>query len=320
MTATQVYPASAAERTRWIVEARGAKNAVRSDRAYAQMLEQEPLADGTIADVATIFLTNRECPWRCVMCDLWRNTAPSDPGSIPAQIDRALHELSGSRKATVLKLYNSGSFFDSGTIPKSDWPAIAALCRRFDHVILECHPRLISPQVLEFAEMLTGSIEIAMGLETTHPQAVESINKRATIEDFRRATAFLRANAIAVRTFLLVGVPFIEPQEQEYWLQQSINFAFAEGSDVISLIPTRRGNGALDRLEQIGKFREPDLRELECGQQFGLGLRRGRTFADTWDIERFSRCNKCYDVRFDRIATMNLTQKVLPPVECGCGS
>lgn len=318
MTATQVYPASAAERTRWIVEARGAKNAVRSDRAYAQMLEQEPLADGTIADVATIFLTNRECPWRCVMCDLWRNTAFSDPGSIPVQIDRALHELSGSRKATVLKLYNSGSFFDSGAIPKSDWPAIAKQCQCFDHVILECHPRLISAKVLEFAEMLNGSLEIAMGLETAHPQALEKINKRITLDDFCCATSSLLANAIAVRTFLLVGMPFIAAEEQEHWVQRSIEFAFDAGSDVVSLIPTRRGNGAVDRLEEIGEFCEPLLRELESAQEFGLGLRKGRTFADTWDIERFSRCRRCASARIERMAGMNLTQKIFPTVECDC--
>ena len=30
------------------------------------------------SDVATIFLTGRECPWRCVMCDLWQHTIESD--------------------------------------------------------------------------------------------------------------------------------------------------------------------------------------------------------------------------------------------------
>ena len=185
-------------------------------------------------------------------------------------------------------------------------------------MIVECHPRLISPEVLDFADMLTGSLEIAMGLETAHASALKMINKRITVDDFRRSTAFLRANTISVRAFLLVGVPFIAPQDQEHWLRRSIEFAFDSGSDVVSLIPTRRGNGALDRLEEIGEFQEPALRELESAQQFGIGLGRGRIFADTWEIERFSRCPKCFGARVNRLAAMNLTQKILRPVECCC--
>ena len=42
-------------------------------------------------DATTIFLAGRECPWRCVMCDLWRETTEADtpPGAIPHQIEAA---------------------------------------------------------------------------------------------------------------------------------------------------------------------------------------------------------------------------------------
>ncbi|HVK58629.1 MAG TPA: radical SAM protein [Candidatus Kapabacteria bacterium] len=319
MTSADGYPTGTVERARWVLDRRGTKNAVRADRAYAQILEQEPLEDGTIADVATIFLTNRECPWKCVMCDLWRNTASAPAGSVPAQIARALEELPGSRKATVLKLYNSGSFFDVGAIPRSDWSAIAELCGPFDRVIVECHPRLVTPAVLEFADMLSASLEVAMGLETAHRDALEKINKRITVDDFRRAADFLRTNEISVRTFLLVGVPFIMTKEQFHWLKRSVEFAFNAGTNVISLIPTRSGNGGLDELQSRGEFYEPTLSELEAAHEFGLGLNAGRVFADTWDIERFSGCTICAGARAMRIATMNLNQRILPRVECTCG-
>ena len=56
--------------------------------------------DGTVIPGAAVFLTNRECPWRCVMCDLWKNTlAESVPiGAIPAQIDFALARLPATRQ------------------------------------------------------------------------------------------------------------------------------------------------------------------------------------------------------------------------------
>ena len=57
-----------------ILAARGPKNAVDPLVPWAFMPEPERTADGKIADVATIFLTGRECPLRCLMCDLWKNT------------------------------------------------------------------------------------------------------------------------------------------------------------------------------------------------------------------------------------------------------
>src|ERR1041385_8109850 len=68
------YPESPADRTRWILERREAKAAVDAGRAYAFLFEQERGPDGEMWPAATIFLTNKECPWRCLMCDLWRNT------------------------------------------------------------------------------------------------------------------------------------------------------------------------------------------------------------------------------------------------------
>ena len=75
---------------------------------------------GKIEDTAIIFLTNRECPYHCLMCDLWKNTTDfSVPaGSIPQQIEWALNQMAPARH---LKLYNSGSFFDERAIPSEDY-------------------------------------------------------------------------------------------------------------------------------------------------------------------------------------------------------
>ncbi len=57
-----------------IVQARGPRNAVDQTRPYAFMVEEERSASGVVEPVATLFLTNRECPFRCLYCDLWKNT------------------------------------------------------------------------------------------------------------------------------------------------------------------------------------------------------------------------------------------------------
>ena len=316
MIATSIYPENPLERSRWIAERRGPRNRVRSDEPYAQMIEEERMEDGTIAQVATIFLTNRECPWKCVMCDLWRNTMPVSSGSIPRQIERA---LDGMPPARVLKLYNSGSFFDSGAIPKSDWKEIAMLAQSFEHVIVECHPRLVNRSVPEFAEMLDGTLELALGLETCHPEALEKLNKRITVAQFAKATRELRSSEIFVRAFLLVGVPFIAKREQQEWVERSIIAAFDAGVNVVSLIPTRLGNGAMEELELSGDFREPRLADLEAAQEFGLRQKIGRVFADTWDIKRFAGCDHCASARAERLARINRSQQIEARIERSCG-
>src|SRR5947199_5887788 len=87
---------TASGRDQWILARRSRRKALDPHRPTATLLEEERAESGQLVSVATIFLTNRECPWRCLMCDLWKyaltETVPVD--AIPAQIDFALVELS----------------------------------------------------------------------------------------------------------------------------------------------------------------------------------------------------------------------------------
>ena len=112
------YPESPAARSRWIIGQRGQKKTVGPSRPYAWFLEKERDEDGSLVDWLTIFLTNKECPWHCLMCDLWQNTLDETvpDGAIVRQIDFALEqaerECGGLSKLRNVKLYNAGSFFD----------------------------------------------------------------------------------------------------------------------------------------------------------------------------------------------------------------
>src|SRR5690625_3594082 len=96
---------------------RGEKNRMDAHTPYHFLHESERQANGEVKRVNTIFLTNSECPFSCVMCDLWRNTLdrPTPKGAIPRQIEKALASLP---EADIVKLYNSGNFFDRRAIPK----------------------------------------------------------------------------------------------------------------------------------------------------------------------------------------------------------
>src|SRR5919205_882799 len=143
------------ERDARIVAQRGPKNRLDPRRPYAFLVEPERSVTGEVVDVSTLFLTNRECPYRCLMCDLWRNTLDErvPAGAIPEQIRHALDRLPPARQ---VKLYNSGSFFDPAAIPPEDYPEIARLVAPFERVIVECHPAMLGRRCLQFQELVRG--------------------------------------------------------------------------------------------------------------------------------------------------------------------
>src|SRR5580693_4957906 len=98
--------------TEWITAQRPARTATLDlDKPHAFFLEEERMESGNIARSGAIFLTNKECPWRCLMCDLWKNTATTSvpPGAIPRQIEFALRAWEDDGAAVEqIKLYNSG--------------------------------------------------------------------------------------------------------------------------------------------------------------------------------------------------------------------
>ena len=300
-----------------ILALRPPKNAVDPVRPYAFLAEPERTRAGMVADTGVVFLTNRECPFRCLMCDLWKNTTDSrvPDGAIATQIEYALTRLPPIQH---VKLYNAGNFFDAQAIPQADWRRIADLLRSFETVIVENHPRLIGQRCLQFRDLLHGEFQVAMGLETVHPEVLPRLNKQMTLDDFARATEFLASHEIPVRAFILLRPPFLSEEEGIHWAKKSLRFAFDAGVECCVVIPTRSGNGAMEVLEQQGQFAPPCLRSLEEVLTFGICQGRGRVFADLWDIEKLHPCVECRAKRIQRLREMNLTQSVLPSVPCGC--
>lgn len=289
-------------------------------KPHAFFLEEELAATGRVVKSGTILLTNKECPWRCLMCDLWKNTLTETvpPGAIPQQIEFALAQFGGLPEQ--IKLYNSGSFFDPAAIPPADYPAIARMVSFAKTVVVESHPRLIGEKALRMRDLLSGSLEVAMGLETIHPEVFPRLDKKFSLGHFSRAADFLRQAGIALRAFVLVKPPFLDDAAGIEWAVKSAAFAFSCGAAVVSLIPTRGGNGALDRLRNTGEFATPRLATLEGSLEQSLDLKAGRVFADTWDLEKFSACSVCFERRQQRLLAMNRTQTILPRIDCQtCG-
>jgi len=304
---------------KWIVSNRGKKKAVDSRQPYSWLVEKERTASGKIEEIATIFLTNKECPFQCLMCDLWKNTTdkPVPVGAIPDQIEWALAQMP---KVKHLKLYNSGSFFDERAIPEKDYKQIASLVSNFDTVIIESHPKFINKKCLRFRDMLNPELQVAIGLETVHPEVLLKLNKQMTLDDFSNSVSYLTQNEIPSRAFILLRPPFLSESEGVYWAKKSINFAFSAGVECCIVIPVRAGNGAMDLLLEKGDFSLPNIHSLESVLEYGITLNAGRVFADVWDLGLFSNCKKCIDKRTSRLTGMNLNQKIGREIKCICDS
>lgn len=300
----------------WILEARPPKNEVSSSRPYAHTIEKERSTNGALVDVATLFLTNKECPFRCLMCDLWKNTTDEtvDPGAIPAQIRWALDRLPPARQ---IKLYNSGNFFDPAAIPEGDYSAIAELVAPFEAVVVESHPKMVGRRCLEFGAFLPGDLHVAMGLETVHPAVLARLNKRMTLDDFAAAVQTLTTHGMQARAFILLRPPFLDEAEGVEWCRRSLDFAFDVGVECCAIIPTRSGNGVMEILEREGHFTPPSLASLEAVFDYGLRLERGRVFVDLWDIGKLVSTEEAGAERVQRLARMNLSQQVEPLLAAG---
>ncbi len=322
----------------WVVALRPTLARPAAGRHQGVLRERERDEGGALRDVATVFLTNRECPWRCVMCDLWRYTTETDtgPGDVPAQLAAALDELRAcdgrSARPHALKLYNAGSFFDRRAIPPADHPAIARLLAPVPHVIVECHPALVGDDVDRFLAARAAArsdgdppptLEVAMGLECADDEVLARLAKGMTRADFAGAAVALRQRGVAVRAFVLIAPPFLAPARWCEATRAAVRFAVECGVAVVSLVPTRAGPGALDELARRGEFREPDLAAIEeCGvAALAESAGAARVLVDVWDLERFARCAACAAARRERLERINLAQRALPPVECGgCGA
>ena len=302
---------------RWIVSSRGSKNSVDPLKPYAWLVEKERTVSGKTEDIATIFLTNRECTFHCLMCDLWKNTTNEavPAGAIPGQIEWALDKLPDVKH---IKLYNSGSFFDERAIPSKDYKKIASLLNHLETVIVESHPKLIGLKCLQFRDMLKPELQVALGLETVNPVLLPELNKKMTLSDFTRSVSFLSGHRILSRAYILLRPPFLSESEGINWAERSIDFAFGNGVECCTVIPVREGNGAMDQLLEKGYFSRPDIRSLESVIEYGIGLNAGRVFADLWDLKLFSHCDKCFDQRARRLNKMNLGQKIINQVNCDC--
>ena len=264
---------------------RPAKPAVDPWRAHGSLIEHERRPNGTAERVLTIFLAGAECPFTCSFCDLWRWTidGPTPHGALPKQVSDVLGALADGQVLDRLKLYNASNFFDRRAVPAEDVPAIAALASRFTGgVTVESHANTVGALTLEFAQLISCRLEVAIGLETIHPAAAARLNKRLELARFDRAARFLADNDIDLRVFVLLGAPYVPFDESVEWTVRTVEYAVNRGAAIVSIIPVRGGNGELERLQSLGHFTPPAQSQLEEAVERCQAFSSAVVSADPW--------------------------------------
>jgi uncharacterized Fe-S cluster-containing MiaB family protein len=219
-----------------------------------------------------------------------------------------------------LKIYNASNFFDQRSVPPDDVSGIARLAAPFAAVTVESHANTIGPQTVAFAQQLSGRLEVAVGLETIHPVAIERLNKRLDLGRFDWAARFLAGNGIDLRVFVLLGAPNIPAGESVAWTVRAVEYAVERGASVVSIIPLRGGNGEMERLEALGQFTPPVLSQLEDALDRCLQFTATVVTADLWDVGRLVECGHCGSKRIERLRRMNVTGRAENRIACAvCG-
>ena len=275
-----------------------------------------------LESTVTFFVTGAECPFSCAFCDLWQYTldVATVPGAIAEQIQHGLDLLGGEEKTPHrAKLYNASNFFEKRAVPEKDLAEIARLLEDFEGVTVESHPLLLGDSCRDFSQYLKGRLEIALGLETSRPEALHAMGKGAALDDYRRAADFLEAAEVDLRIFLLIHPPWVPLEEQSQALVESVRFAEELGAQRISLIPLRRGNGTIEALEREGLAHPPSLEEVEkaLAQVVEKALPRSILTVDLWDADQLTACPQCREIRLDRLRLFNRDGWLSPSVACG---
>lgn len=296
--------------SRMVLAARGAKVPLASQIPPLLVTETEPDAAGGTTLASTVFLIGKECPFRCLMCDLWRHTTDqrTEPGSLVQQLIAVLPQIT---HRDTIKLYNASNFFDPQAVPTTDLAALADLVRDFKCVVVENHPKLVGPVVREFADRLSGQLQVAMGLETSDPVRLAWLNKQMTVADYDRACEALRGWGLSIRTFLLLPAPGVPLAEMVDHTLASVRHALAMGSEVTSLIPLRGGNGILDQLIADGTVLLASGNLMVQTFERALALSRAqhqRVLLDLWDAGAHFQALSEKDVVIQKLMQWNLHQ------------
>jgi radical SAM enzyme (TIGR01210 family) len=224
----------------------------------------------------TIILRTKGCNWAlgtsggCSMCGYIQdaNIEKVEPEQIVNQVDYAINskldEIRNDTNNYILKIFNSGSFFDENEIAQdvrtSIYQKIADI-KKIKEVVIESRCEHINPQKLEEMKNILRDkyIEIGIGLETVDDYIrLNYINKGMVFNQFNDALQLCKEYNIGVKAYLLFKPPFLNEISAIDDCKRSIRALIDLNVNTISINPLNIQRGTLvEFLWHQNRYRPP---------------------------------------------------------------
>lgn len=172
----------------------------------------------------------------CIMCDYGCAVGTQEQSKYIAEMKYILDNM--STPIECLLLCTNGSFFDEFQIPASLFKAILMLASQYDipTIEFETHYLDVSSEKLDMIqEMLPGKhIMIEMGLESIEPFYQENvIMKHIDLSAYEQTIQIIQQYGFEVETNIMVGLPFLNAQEQLKGALDTVIWSFAHQCKVV---------------------------------------------------------------------------------------
>ncbi len=224
----------------------------------------------------TIILRSKGCNWAlgesggCSMCGYVQDSSSKyvQPEQLINQFDyafqRRLEEIRNDNNNYIIKIFNSGSFFDDNEIMPNIRTHIYKKInevKNIKEIVVESRLEYINRDILSDmnTHMNDKYIEIGIGLETTNDYIRNNyINKGFLFEQFKEALKLCKEYDIGVKAYLLFKPPFLSEQAAIDDCSMSIQTLLPLGVNSISINPVNIQKGSLiENLWYQKRYRPP---------------------------------------------------------------
>lgn len=295
--------------------------------------EPDVLPDNKKTDAFVVILRTKGCRWAkqsgCTMCGYFNDSACNgiDQECLLQQWQYALTQYNNQR---ILKVFTSGSFFDTEEISKAVSDSIVSTLPSSVKLFqVESRPEYVTSEIMTTVKNQTCDVlfQVGIGLESSNDLVrTYAINKGFSFKHYEVAANLLHKYSFLVKTYVLFKPLFLTEQEAITDAVTTIEDA-EEYTDVFSVNPvTVQRRTLVEHLWKKNKYRPPWLWSIIQVLQQGRQHTKKRIQCDvtgggSWRGPH--NCKHCDTKVLEQIKSFSQEQKLSifkPMIECSCYS
>ncbi|MDY6958493.1 MAG: archaeosine biosynthesis radical SAM protein RaSEA, partial [Halobacteriota archaeon] len=215
-------------------------------------------------DSVTVIFRTVGCYWKsCLMCGFKNDCLPQVTSEdLRDQIDQVFLKFPDS-KDLIVKIYTSGSFFDTREVPKEVQDELISRLSddaRVRKVIIETRPEFVDEDIIADCTSLFERFDIAIGVETSSDIIrTHCVNKNFSFKDFSDASDIAKRCGAGVKAYLLLKPPFLSERSALEDLVRSAGEISEYASTISINLCNVQNFTKVHNLWQRGEYRPPWL-------------------------------------------------------------